>query len=299
MSDTQAVVAALRRNFAPWALALLVHGGLGLFTTLMLLAAEPAPPATAPGTDGLAVPTQPAGTEAPTAEHPAAADPSHGKDMSECMEIIKKAEAALSRVDHYTCQFVKREVLGGKLQPEQTIDMVVRHEPFSVALKWQKPRNMAGQEGMWIEGKHNGRMRVKGAGLLGSVGFLSLDLKDKRVASTSRHAITEAGIANLVRRLSKDWAGFEHHELDRVLLEDVTFDNRACRRVHITHPREEMKQFEFAKAVITFDKEHHLPVAIECFGWPDKAGEDPKLQESYQYPGLKLNPGVDTAIFER
>ena len=162
MSNSPALLAAFRRNFAPWALAVLVHGGLGLFTTLMLLAAEPVPPAATPA-DGQP-PAQPAGTEAPTPEKPAAADPSHGKDMSECMEIIKRAEQALTKVDHYTCQFLKREYLGGKLQPEQTIDMVVRHEPFSVCLKWQKPRSMAGQEGMWIEGKHNGRMRVKGAG---------------------------------------------------------------------------------------------------------------------------------------
>ena len=298
MSDTNVLLCMIRKNFAPWALAVLVHGGLGLFTTMMLLAAESAPPAQNPGSNPNA-PAQPAGTYTPTADNPAAADPSHGKDMTECMEIIRRAEAALTRLDHYTCQFLKREFLDGKLQPEHTIDMVVRHEPFSVALKWNKPRNMAGQEGMWIEGKHTGRMRVKGAGLLGAVGFLSLDLKDKRVASTSRHAITEAGIANIVRRLSKDWAGFEQHELDRVMLEDVTFDNRACRRIHITHPREQMPHFEFAKAVITFDKEHHLPIAIECYGWPQKEGEDPMLLESYQYPGLKLNPGVNAAIFER
>lgn len=297
MSVRLPLLSAFRKNLRPWTLAIMVHGGLGLFTTLMVLAAEPVPPSElAQGNNAAALP---AGEGDQPGSGQGATEQSSGKDMAEAMAIIKRAQSALTRVDHYTCQFIKREVLAGKMQPEHTIEMSVRHEPFSVAMKWQKPRNLGGQEGIWVDGKHSGRMRVKGAGLLGAVGFLSLELNDKRVASTSRHAITEAGIANIVKRLAKDWEDFEPHELDQVVLEDVLFDDRPCRKISITHPREEMKQFEFSKAVIVFDKEHHLPIAIDCFGWPTQAGEDPHLLESYQYLGLKLNPGLDQGIFER
>lgn len=300
MSVRLPLLSAFRKNLRPWALAIMVHGGLGLFTTLMVLAAEPVPPGEpAQGSNAQASATLPAGEGDQPGNGQSQIELSNPKDMAEALRIIKRAQDALSRVDHYTCKFIKREVLAGKMQPEHTIEMSVRHEPFSVAMKWQKPRNLGGQEGIWVDGKHGGRMRVKGAGLLGAVGFLSLELNDKRVASTSRHAITEAGIANIVKRVAKDWVDFEPHELDQVVMEDVVFDDRPCRRVSITHPREEMKQFEFAKAVIIFDKEHHLPIAIDCYGWPDQAGEDPHLLESYQYFGLKLNPGLDQGIFER
>lgn len=280
---------------------ILVHGGLGLFATLALMGAEPAPkqqPQEAPPAPQEVSPENSmiAGEDAaPTGS----ATQSSVKDMTEPLAIISLAKSARGKLDHYTCQMIKRELLAGKLQPEQTVDMVVRHEPFSVTLKWVKPRSQMGQEAVWVTGKHQGRMRVKLGGLLGAVGFLSLELHDKRVASTSRHAITEAGIANLIDRLHKDWTGFTPESVLTVGCDDTVFDNRACRRVRIEHPESAREIYEFAIAVTTFDKETHLPVGVECYGWPGSAGEVPHLVESYYYSQMKLNPGLDPAHFER
>ena len=119
---------------------ILVHGGLGLFATLALMGAEPAPkqkPQEAPPAPQEVSPENSmiAGEDAaPTGS----ATQSSVKDMTEPLAIISLAKSARGKLDHYTCQMIKRELLAGKLQPEQTVDMVVRHEPFSVTLKWVK-----------------------------------------------------------------------------------------------------------------------------------------------------------------
>ena len=76
--------------------------------------------------------------------------------------------------------------------------MSVRNEPFSVDLRWVKPESFTGQEACYVTGRNNGKMRVKSAGLLGAVGFVSIDPTDLRAQKTSRHDITEAGIGNLL-----------------------------------------------------------------------------------------------------
>ena len=47
-------------------------------------------------------------------------------------------------------------------------------------LRWLEPKALAGQEAVYVTGKNVGQMRVKSAGLLGAVGFISLEPNDAR-----------------------------------------------------------------------------------------------------------------------
>src|SRR5262245_25755603 len=98
---------------------------------------------------------------------PAPADP-----FKEPLELIARAKAAYAKVTDYSCNLIKRERLEGELSPNHLIALKVRKEPFSVSMVWQEPKELEGQEVVYVEGKNEGKMRVKPGGLLGSLGFL-------------------------------------------------------------------------------------------------------------------------------
>src|SRR6184192_4291760 len=122
--------------------------------------------------------------------------------LDQPLRLIAEARQNYGGVKDYACLFVKRERLRGQVQPENLIDMKVRTQPFSVYLRWLKPSPTAGQEVCYIAGRNNGMMRVHSTGLLGAVGFVSMDPRDPRALETSRHSIQEAGIGNLIDRYS-------------------------------------------------------------------------------------------------
>jgi hypothetical protein len=214
------------------------------------------------------------------------------------LRLIAEARQAYAGVRDYSCLFVKREQLHGQLQPENLIVMKVRTQPFSVYLRWLKPNTVAGQEVCYVAGKNDGMMRVHSRGLLGAVGFVSLDPQDPRAQENSRHTITEAGIGNLIDRFSQRWE--MERGLNRTLVRTAEYDynKRRCVRVETTHPDTAGNRFLFYRSVVYFDKETHLPIRVENYDWP-RLGGDPNgaLVESYSYADLRLNVGVSDATF--
>src|SRR5438067_11406711 len=94
------------------------------------------------------------------------------------LQVINEAARSVQAVRDYSCLFVKQEQIKGQLQPENLIAMRVRNHPFSVYLKWLAPKTSAGQEVCYVAGKNNGQMRVHSPGVLGIVGFQSIDPGD-------------------------------------------------------------------------------------------------------------------------
>ena len=55
-------------------------------------------------------------------------------------------------------------------------------------------------------GCNGGQICVRSSGLLGTVGFVSLDTNDPEGSGeNSRHSITEAGIGNILSRFGDGW----------------------------------------------------------------------------------------------
>src|SRR5947209_6511252 len=114
------------------------------------------------------------------------------------LRLIAEARQSYQGVADYTCLFVKREQIHGRLQAENLIAMKVRTQPFSVYLYWHKPAELMGQEACYIAGRNNGAMRAHSTGLRGAAGFVSVDTNDPRCFEHSRHTITEAGIGHVI-----------------------------------------------------------------------------------------------------
>src|SRR5262249_6246609 len=138
------------------------------------------PPNLEASTDPIQMPAPPPPAPSVSITAPASTAPTATSPMDEPLRLLADARQAFAGVRAYSCLFVKRERINGPLQPEQVTQMLCRNEPFAVHLKWVEPRSSAGQEVCYAAGQNQGMVRVRGAGLLGAIGFLSLDLNDPR-----------------------------------------------------------------------------------------------------------------------
>jgi hypothetical protein len=174
--------------------------------------------------------------------------------------------------------------------------MRARTQPFCVYLRWLAPQQFTGQEACYVTGRNNGMMRVHSTGLLGIAGFVSLDPRDPRAAQNSRHAITEAGIGNLIERYSQRWQLERQLNRTEVHIADYTYAQRPCTRVEMIHGDRNAGYYAY-RSVVYFDKEWRLPVRVENYDWPRGGNADGDLLESYSYANLRFNVGLNDAAF--
>jgi len=218
--------------------------------------------------------------------------------FDQALRILAHAQAAYQAVQDYTCTFVKHEVIGGQLQPENVLAMKVKAQPFSVHFKWQAPKALEGQECCYVTGKHNGILRGKSPGVLGVVGFLNIALTDPQVVNSSRYPITDAGIGNLIDRLAKRWPEEKARQRTVVSIRDFEFSRRRCTRVETVNPHTQPGEFFCYRSVIYFDHETKLPIRAELYDWPDAASPPGgAFLESYSYVNLKRNVGLTAKDF--
>jgi hypothetical protein len=157
---------------------------------------------------------------------------------------------------------------------------------------------MVGQEACYVAGRNNGMMRVHSTGLLGVVGFVSMEPRDPRALEASRHAITEAGIGNLIDRYGQAWELENRLNRTQVRIQEYEVGGRRCMRVETVHADNANRQIPFYRSIVYFDKQNHLPIRVENYDWP-RPGVDPAgaLVESYSYLDLRLNVGLSDAAF--
>lgn len=219
--------------------------------------------------------------------------------MDEPLRLLAEACQSYAAVKDYSCLMIKREQVNGEIQPDNVIQMRVRTEPFSVSLRWQEPKNLVGQEACYVAGRYGGKLRVKGSGALGLFGFVSLDPNDARIKAASRYSITEAGIGNLLKRFTTGWENERQLGLTQVHLAEYDFNKRKCVRVETIHPRNAEGKFLFYRNVVYFDRQHKLPLRVECYDWPVNADDTQgKLVEVCSYAHLKLNVGLPDEVFD-
>ena len=262
-------------------------GGLSLLVFTFVSAANPAP----------GVPDAPV-ADSPIVLAQATAPVNAASPMDEPIRLIAAAKKAMDTVKDYSCVLVKKEKMGDKPAIENVISLRVRSDPFSVNLRWVEPKSLVGQEACYVAGKNDGRMRVKSAGLLGTLGFMSLAPDDARAKATSKHAITETGLANMIDRFVVAWDKERKLSVTKVRLGEYEFNKRRCTRVETIQTENPDNQFLFQRTVVFFDKESHLPIRLECYDWPAKDGEKGELAEVYSYVNLRLNVGLGDDVFD-
>ena len=209
----------------------------------------------------------------------------------------KAAASAFQKVRDYQSTFVKQERIDGALQEEQIALLKVRNQPFSVAVKFQAPKSMAGRGAAYVVGKNNNQLRAKGP--LGIATF-SLDPHDPKVMQGTRHAITEAGIGHLINEITaaaQTRTKTEGADALQVAINEVQVNRKGCVRIEITDPRADGKKSHYRSAAY-FDKETNLPIRIENYDRLRANGPaGGELMECFTYLDLKFNIGLTDAAF--
>ena len=206
---------------------------------------------------------------------------------------VQAARETHEKVRDYQCTFVKQERINGLLQDEQSAAMKLRVQPFSVHLKFIAPKAVAGREATYVAGRNNGKMKAKAGGAIGLVGFMTLDPRDPKAMQGTRHTITEAGIGNLVERLT---AAAQSRRPGpngaQAAVSEATVGRRACVRIEVIDPDSDGSRTPY-RSVIYFDKDTNLPIVSKGMTAARRAAGD--LLECY-VSGLKFNVGLEFGV---
>ena len=210
----------------------------------------------------------------------------------------EKERPKIAAIHDYTALVTKQENVSGVVQEAQVMEVKVRHQPFSVYLKFRYPSKLNGQEAIYVKGQNDGKLIGHGVGLEKKLGTQKLDPEGWISMRGNKYPITEMGILNLVDKLLEvGYKDSKYGECDVTYTEGVKIGGRECTMIQVTHPIPR-ENFMFYIARIFVDKELNMPIWYVSYEWPRKAGESPTLIESYMYSNLKTNVGLTDADFD-
>lgn len=252
------------------------------------------------------VPAKPASSATPVVPAAEPTTPPHPLDNA--LETARRGlERVRANVKDYSAIMVKRERVDGKLLKPEYMQIKVRSErvtesgeqiPFSIYLKFIKPRASAGREVIWVKGKDNNQICVHEGTGLGSLRTLNLDPDGWLAMRGQRYPIYEAGMENLIVKL------IEKAERDRaagpckvVYRDGVKVNGRECSVIEVTHPQERAP-YDFHTAKVYIDTELQLPIRYQAHIWPEAGSTKPLLLEEYTYLNVKINQGFTDKDFD-
>ncbi len=267
--------------------------------------------------------TEPAKTEpAPTTEPAATTEPARNlipaipasatkkvapHPLDDALETAHRGLINIrENVRDYSAIMVKRERVDGKLLKPEYMQIKVRSEgvdergariPFSVYMKFIKPKASAGREVIWVKGKNQNRLCVhEGSGLI-SLKRLNLEPEGWIAMQGQRYPIYEAGMENLVVKL------IEKAERDKaagdcevIYSDGVKINGRACSVIEVIHA-EQRAPYDFHIAKVYIDDELRLPIRYQAHLWPENGSTKPRLLEEYTYLHVKVNQGFTDEDF--
>jgi hypothetical protein len=219
-------------------------------------------------------------------------------DLDKAIALLTEARLHFKKVQDYECKLIKQERVGGTLLPESASIMKVRSKPFSVYLRCESPDSEKGLEVCFVQGRNQGKMRVHPAGMVGILGFWSVEPRDPRAFAKNRHCITEAGLGNLLESTARYWDMERRLNKTLVRITDDELGGRACTRIETIHPDRKAGAFYGYRCVLWLDNATHLPVGAETYDWPRRGGPDGgDLLESYRFLNLRCNIDLDEDAF--
>jgi hypothetical protein len=220
--------------------------------------------------------------------------------LAPVLAFARQVDANLKKnVRDYTATVLKQERILGKLGPVEVCSVKIREQPFSAYMKFESPKDLKGQEALYVAGANDDKMFAHaGSGLRSLVGTVQIPPTGPIAMLGQRYPITELGIANLTRRLIE--VGEHDQEYGECYVwtdKDAKVGDRSCTSFTVMHPTKR-KAFIYHIARIFVDNELLVPVHYEAYDWPKNPGEPPVLLERYTYTNLKLNPGLTDADFD-
>ncbi|HWL10719.1 MAG TPA: DUF1571 domain-containing protein, partial [Planctomicrobium sp.] len=217
--------------------------------------------------------------------------------------LLERGCNQFSQVPDYTASMFRQERIGGALSEGQSIELKVRHEPFSVYMKWLSGDR--GRQLIYVADQNNGNILVQPGGIKGRLtGLLSLEPTGSMAMAESRHPVTQAGLLQLGHTVMK----YQQGDLDRgtgfscELRDHQEFEGRPCYLYFITYDSPEIHDV-YRKSLIYVDKELLLPICVKNYTWAKDATpetlDDETLIEFYAYTDLKIQQQLNATAFDQ
>ncbi len=211
-----------------------------------------------------------------------------GKDH---VALLKRAlEHYRDNFRDYTCTFIKRERIDGRLRPEQWVEVKFAEKPFSVAMRWVK-NSPIGDRLLYVQGKHNGQMLVNPKGFLFKlVGTVQRDPTAPEVMANTLRPVTMFGFRRSMESLLKvyELATARGEATNRFRGYKEVGGRLAMVLERKLPPR---KDYPAKTTVWYLDVEHLVPLGLEGYGWNNE------LLCSYLYKDIQFNVGLGEEDF--
>lgn len=276
-----------RRRFGFLLLAaVLVVASVGL--SLRAQESKPAVPKTARAEAGSNVTASAQDSPVP------AIDPEHPLYLP--LQEAYKAREALKGVKDYEAEFMKRELIGRKIL-KTTMSLKLRHEPFSVYLKFLDLN--AGREVIYVEGRNKNNLWVHEAGIKSIVGTLSLPPNGPDAMSDNRYPVTMIGLETMLDKVIKQWEA--EGKLGEVKTQKYPSaklpSGEECIAYESLHPTPRA-QFKFHITRLWIEKKSGMAVRVEQLGFPQPGDKSPPVIEEYTYSKIKTNVSLTDQDFD-
>lgn len=214
-------------------------------------------------------------------------------------KALAEAKETYAKTRDYSGYMVRQERIGGKLRDEQTAEIRVRVEPFSIYTLTLAPKALFNQELAFMSGRKDDKVRAKPAGIAGVPGFVTVAADDGKANADSKYTITHTGIGAILKRVEAALdAEAVAKTAPQVIASEYKFNDRPCTKFDIFCDRPHAKRFA-ARMVVYIDAEYKLPVRFEAYDAPkpgEKAGE---MTECVSFVKLILNGGLGDGVFDK
>jgi len=223
------------------------------------------------------------------------------KAIALATEGLAKMRASVS---DYSAILVKRERVNGVVSSPSYMRVKVRcprqtevgTTPFSIYMKFLKPRKCAGREVIWVDGQDDNKLCVHETGILG-MKRLHLDPDGWLAMQNNKYPVYDVGLENLMIKLIERAERDRNAGMCEVQYRDgVELMKRKCSLIELRH-HEKKAPYDFHKALVFIDEELNLPIRFASYDWPTGPGAEPELIEEYTYAKIAVNQGFTDLDF--
>lgn len=217
--------------------------------------------------------------------------PKSGATETDLLRFLELAEQSYAQVHDYTAIFLRRELIGENLRPQETI-LLKFQRPFKVYMKWlEGPGN--GREGLYVAGAHKSKFLVHEARGFRSLVTAAMDPDHPRVLQESRHPITDVGIGRLLEIIAENaQRGSREGTLKLVDRGPGAVAGQRVHQIEGILSKDPNAGYYCYRVCISFDEENNLPIRVLVYDWSDR------MVEEYTFTELRLNPGLSDRDFD-